>query len=182
MAPKQALGQLPALRPTIFVLITPISMSCQWEISSSFAPLIHLIKSLSVVCYPFGMEKDFAKWNELKTRLQRKKNQFVFNGGDIWFCSLGLNLGHEEDGKGDVFLRPVVILKKINNDTFLAIPLTTKEKIGNRYYSFDFGEKRVTAILAQVRLLDGKRLWRKKGVMAQTQFFEMMKKFKALFP
>lgn len=79
------------------------------------------------------MEKDFIKWRHLKEKLQKRaNNQFVFNEGDVWICSLGLNLGHEEDGKGDIFL---------------ALPITSKEKTGNHYYSFDFGGKQMTAIL-----------------------------------
>jgi mRNA interferase MazF len=128
------------------------------------------------------MEKDFMRWHSLKKRLQQERSEFLFNQGDIWLCSLGLNLGHEEDGKGDVFLRPIVILKKINDDTFWAIPLTSQKKFGSRYYSFDFGGKQAVAILTQIKLLDRKRLWRKKGMMTGTQFSSMVKTFKALLP
>jgi mRNA interferase MazF len=128
------------------------------------------------------MEKDFMQWHNLKTKLQHKKSQFTFKGGEVWLCTFGLNLGHEEDGKGDIFLRPIVILRKINSDTFLAVPLTSKEKNGNYYYPFDFKDKKSIAILPQVRLLDRKRLWRKKGTMTPTQFFAMIKMFKELFP
>jgi len=128
------------------------------------------------------MEKDFVKWHHLKEKLQKRNNQFTFDGGEIWLCALGLNLGHEEDGKGDVFLRPIIILRKINSDTFWAIPLTSQEKIGNYYYSFEFEGKQNIAILAQIKLLDRKRLWRKKGIMTQEQFRTMIEMFKALIP
>ena len=31
-------------------------------------------------------------------------------------------MGFEEDGKNDNFVRPVLVLKKFNNDMFLGIP------------------------------------------------------------
>ena len=41
---------------------------------------------------------------------------------DIWWVSVGVNVGFEEDGKNDNFVRPVLVLKKFNNDMFLGIP------------------------------------------------------------
>lgn len=128
------------------------------------------------------MEKDFIKWHHLKEKLQRRAGGLVFNEGDVWLCALGLNLGHEEDGKGDVFLRPIFIMKKINRDTFWAIPITSREKIGSHHYSFDFGGRQMIAMLTQIRLLDRKRLWRKKGTITPSQFFAIVKKFKLLLP
>jgi mRNA interferase MazF len=128
------------------------------------------------------MEKDFAKWHSLKEKLQQKSSEFIFGAGEIWLCALGLNLGHEEDGKGDVFLRPIVIFKKINSDTFWAIPLTSQKKIGSHYYSFDFNGRENVAIISQIRILDRRRLWRKKGIMSTTQFSLMVVMFKKLLP
>jgi mRNA interferase MazF len=55
-----------------------------------------------------------------------------FEEGQIWWCYLGENIGHEENGKGDKFLRPVVILKKFNHRIFYAIPTSTQNK-NNKY-------------------------------------------------
>ena len=45
--------------------------------------------------------KEFDKWNELKKKLHNseKPKKFYFREREIWWCSLGLNIGFEEDGK-----------------------------------------------------------------------------------
>ena len=47
---------------------------------------------------------------------------------EIWWCSLGVNVGHEEDGKNEQFERPALILKKWSNKTVIILPMTTKTK------------------------------------------------------
>jgi hypothetical protein len=79
-------------------------------------------------------------------------------------------------------LRPIVILKKVNDDTFWAIPLSSKLRVGSHYYPFDFDGRQAIAMIAQIKLLDRKRLWRKKGAMTGAQFSDMAKSFKALIP
>jgi mRNA interferase MazF len=128
------------------------------------------------------MEKDFLRWHELKTDLQKGVGNLLFQERDIWLCSFGLNLGHEEDGKGDFFLRPVVVFRKINTDTFWAIPLTGNGRSGSYYYSFDFKGQVSVAILSQIRLLDQRRLLRKMGTISEIDFVCMVEKFKALLP
>ncbi|MCB9811044.1 MAG: hypothetical protein H6779_04545 [Candidatus Nomurabacteria bacterium] len=56
--------------------------------------------------------KDFKKWNIIKTKLDAKTSHRTFKERDIWWCSLGVNVGHEENGKGGVFNRPVLVVKK----------------------------------------------------------------------
>ena len=55
---------------------------------------------------------EIKNWLELKIKLWTKKNQVVFRQGDIWWCSLGFNIGEEIFGKGKKFTRPVLIFKK----------------------------------------------------------------------
>jgi len=81
-----------------------------------------------------------------------------FHRREVWFASLGINIGFEQDGKGDKFLRPIIVLKKFNNEVLWAIPTTTKNKNGP-YFRFDQGNNDfVTAIISQLRLMDSKRL------------------------
>ena len=89
-----------------------------------------------------------------------------------------MNIGFEQDGKGFNFARPVLIFKKFNNETFWAIPLTTKIKIGKYWFSVDLedGIKR-TAVLSQVRLADAKRLYQKIGVLGEGQYQKLTEAF-----
>ena len=49
--------------------------------------------------------KNFDKWNELKKKLHisEKAKDFYFREREIWWCSLGVNIGFEQDGKNDLF-------------------------------------------------------------------------------
>ncbi|MFH1183402.1 MAG: type II toxin-antitoxin system PemK/MazF family toxin [Candidatus Moraniibacteriota bacterium] len=103
-----------------------------------------------------------------------------FHETEVWFCHLGINIGHEEAGKGDWFLRPVLILKKFNDKVFWAIPLTKTFRTGKYYYSFYFKDNKSTAILSQIRLLDAKRLRYKVGKISKKNFFNIKQKIKQL--
>ena len=121
-------------------------------------------------------EKDFTNWHILKTNLQKDGKKLFFRERDIWLCSLGLNLGHEEDGKGTEFLRPVVVLRKFSSAFFWAIPLTSKSRQGNYFYRSYFVNKNGSAMLYQLRLVDQKRLIRKIGILSIKKFKEMKEK------
>ena len=54
---------------------------------------------------------------------------------------MGKNIGFEQDGKGENFVRPVVIIKGFNKNMFFGIPLSTKMKEGKFYYKFQFQKK-----------------------------------------
>ncbi|MCK4387059.1 MAG: type II toxin-antitoxin system PemK/MazF family toxin [Candidatus Pacebacteria bacterium] len=128
------------------------------------------------------VKKDFGKWISAKEKIHNKKQGVFFHEREIWFCSLGLNVGFEQDGKGNDFLRPVVVFKKFNNDIFLGIPLTKKDKNGKYYFDFYLNKKlKSVAILSQIRLIDSKRLlYRRKEVISKTDFEKMKKGLKKL--
>ncbi|MCK9351842.1 MAG: type II toxin-antitoxin system PemK/MazF family toxin [Candidatus Paceibacterota bacterium] len=134
------------------------------------------------------MKKDFQKWHTQKEKLNEKENRLFFHVREIWYCSLGANVGFETDGKGEDFLRPVVIVRKFNNEIFWAIPLTKSnksisEKSEKYYFSFSFvPEINSLAVLSQLRLVDASRLTRHVGEIREAEFKELTKKLKALLP
>ena len=81
------------------------------------------------------MNKDFDDWNELKNKYESHNNQ-IFEENEIWWASIGVNIGFESCGKNSNFNRPVLILKKFNKFIFLGIPLSSKIKQGKYYYNF----------------------------------------------
>ena len=135
--------------------------------------------SLGVFC----MEKDFSTWHNQKTRLQVKMGEKIyFKEREVWWCAIGLNLGYEQDGKGEHFLRPVLILRKFNQFTFLGVPLSTTKKEGKYFYHFAFlPSKKSVALISQVRTLDAKRLVDKLGVVSLADFYVIKKTIKDLF-
>jgi len=134
------------------------------------------------------MEKDYQKWHNKKTEVNKVNKRPFFHEREIWFCYLGSNVGFEQDGGKEDFLRPVVVFKKFNNEIFWAIPLTkTGKKINKKterfYYSFSFIPKIISsAILSQIRLVDARRLSRHIATMPESDFEELKKKLKALLP
>ena len=126
-------------------------------------------------------EKDYSKWHTQKTTINHDKDRPHFHEREIWFCSLGANIGFEQDGRGDEYLRPVVIVRKFNNQVCLAIPLTKNEKKGIHYFSFSYQNEFIsTAILSQVRLIDAKRLEYKSGNILESDFQQLKQKLKQL--
>lgn len=93
--------------------------------------------------------------------------------------SLGKNIGYEQNGSGDNFSRPILILKKFNNHMFWVIPLSTKQKEFDFYFNYtDPNNQKVSAILAQMKLLSVKRLKRKLYEIPNELFDEMKEKLK----
>ena len=128
--------------------------------------------------------KRFDEWNEIKKETQKDKAIVGFKNRDIFFIKMGENIGFEQNGKGDSFVRPIVIVKGFNRDIFFGIPLSTKVKDGKFYHEFKFNKngKTVTniALLSQMRLYSSKRLLNKIGMMGKNDFEIMKRKFKKL--
>jgi mRNA interferase MazF len=110
------------------------------------------------------MEKDFDSWNEQKKRLNLDTEPLYFRDGEIWWAHLGVNIGYEIDGKKANFARPVIVLRKYNKYSFLALPLTTRGSPGA--YKLPVGiiaGKHAFAVVSQLRNIDSRRLYQKIG-------------------
>ncbi len=122
------------------------------------------------------MEKDFQKWHFKKSFLNNKSTRLFFHEREVWWCSLGVNVGFEQDGKGKFFTRPVLVLKKFNKEIFWALPLTTKIKESKFYTPIFLGDQiSRNVILSQIRLIDAKRLIDKMGTISRENY-ELIKK------
>ncbi len=116
------------------------------------------------------MKKDFDNWNKKKQETDAKKKLAFFQVRDVFWVKMGINIGFEQDGKGQSFMRPILVIKKFNNYVFWGIPLTTKEKNGQYYYTFELKKIKRRAILSQLRLFDTKRLEQKIGKITTKDF------------
>ena len=127
------------------------------------------------------MSKDFKQWHNKKTVLYNTNSKVFFHEREIWWCSLGLNIGFEQDGNGPEFQRPVVIFKKFNNEICWVLPITTKSKTGKYYFPIDLGDNiQRRVILSQLRLVDGRRFLDKMTTLPEDQFNKLDKAVKAL--
>lgn len=126
------------------------------------------------------MEKHFDQWNDLKKHLDTTQKMPTFKQKEIWWCSIGLNIGHEENGKNQFFNRPVLVVRKFNNNIFLGVPLTTKIKDDEFYHMIHFKDKNQSAMLSQIRVLESKRLTQKMGDITKEQFEDVRRKIKEM--
>jgi len=122
------------------------------------------------------IQKDFDKWNVQKKIVDSVDNKKTFHEREVWFIKIGKNVGFEQNGKGEEFLRPVIVYKKFSSSVFLGIPLTRRIKEGIFYSSFDFQGRKSNAILSQIRLFDSKRLKYKVGKMSVGDFRRVKEK------
>src|SRR6266480_4518640 len=121
--------------------------------------------------------KDFATWNTYKQQLHMLKKHPYYKSREVWFCSLGINIGTEQDGKNSKFERPVLIVRRFNHQMFWGVPLSTKLKPNNpHYYTFEHQGYYYSAITSQLRLFDSKRLTRKLYTFSQSNFSEIQLK------
>lgn len=71
--------------------------------------------------------KNFLEWIGFKEKLHFSNQKIPHvSEGQIWWTSIGENIGFEMNGKSRLFTRPVIIFKKLSNMFYFVIPLTTK--------------------------------------------------------
>ena|SRR3989338_2053100 len=115
--------------------------------------------------------KPFLEWTGLKEKLDGKEHKPpMVSEGDIWWASLGTNIGSEIDGKSSLFTRPVIIYKKLAHGFYFIIPATSKPQEGSWYVSFNYQENTSVACLHQARAIDHRRLSNKIGTIDEADF------------
>ena len=62
--------------------------------------------------YNFLQKRDFQRWTPIKSKVHNMARMRTFDEGQIWWVVVGENVGIEIGGKGQLYLRPVYILRK----------------------------------------------------------------------
>jgi mRNA-degrading endonuclease toxin of MazEF toxin-antitoxin module len=126
------------------------------------------------------MHKDFDRWNKIKKQTDAEAPR-LYTVREIWWCRLGVNIGTEQDGGSDLFLRPVVIMRGFGRDACLVVPLTTSAREHPlRIPVGDVQGKEAHANISQIRVVDTRRLVEKVGFLDERLFQELRKSAKAL--
>ncbi len=126
--------------------------------------------------------KRFLPWFGLKAILHDAGHKPpLVSEGDLWWASVGENVGSEINGKSNLFSRPVLIFKKLSHGFYFVIPTTTKEREGSWYVRFRHQGKVMVACLHQARAIDYRRLSSKLGTMDDTDLARVKTDFKALY-
>jgi mRNA-degrading endonuclease toxin of MazEF toxin-antitoxin module len=128
------------------------------------------------------MEEDLKRfdiWNDVKKILNEKiiKETTHFYEREVWWTSLGKNIGSEENGKNKDFERPCLIFRIFNKDVLWVIPLTTKLNIKNyrNEYLIKNYDSNSVADITQLRLISSKRLLRYRNTISYDDFQNIRK-------
>lgn len=116
------------------------------------------------------MKKDFDTWSGEKRRIEEGAIRAFAHPREIWWCSLGINIGAEIDGKNENFERPIVVLKVYNKETLLILPITSKNKNDIFHHKIETNNKTAWVKLTQPRVISSKRLLRKVDTVGEIEF------------
>ncbi len=126
--------------------------------------------------------KDFTGWSKRKIKIDSNQNFNHPKEKEIWWCSIGVNIGSEVYGKGYDYTRPVLVINSEGAESFIGIPLTSKIK--SKKYSCilktDDGVLH-TALVYQIRSFDKRRLAERKYVLSDGEYSKIQNYFKKLY-
>ncbi len=128
----------------------------------------------------------FSGWISQKENLNYlqltdEKGEQILNlkEGEVRWCQWGVNVGDESNGKGEFFMRPVLIFKKLSTNVFWGLPTTSKTKNGSWFYNVDKPEVK-TVILNQIKLIDKRRLGEKIVELSESEVLKIKEAFKKI--
>lgn len=131
---------------------------------------------------------NFKDWNRIKIKLTSRVNFPRPKGGWVWWCSVGLNIGSEQNGN-EGYERPVLVLKMWGT-IFWGIPITSsdlkqKKKTSPLFYKieetpYSIKDKHIKYLkgylaLNQMRVYDARRL-RRRILKLEANLFEDIKR------
>ncbi len=126
--------------------------------------------------------KEFDTWNCMKKDTDNLKDYLpLYHERQVRWCKLGVNIGFEQDGTGDGFSRPVLILKGFSRHVCWIVPLTTSKKKNKYHIPLGIIDGRESfAIISQIRLVDVKRLYLRIDTVSEDLHKKVKNAIKAL--
>ena len=128
----------------------------------------------------------YDEWNEIKKKISQKNRKLGIKPREIFWVKIGHNLGSEEFGKGNDFLRPVIVIRQLTGDLFVGVPTTTTLKDNGDYFHsleyLDISKKNIksSAMLLQLRTFSKKRVLSKLGRVNKDDFEIIVEKLKKI--
>ena len=113
---------------------------------------------------------NFDRWNKVKQFIESDHRLVYTSSREIWWCSLGINIGAETNGKNNIFERSIIIMKVYNKETMLILPITSKQKSDKYHFEIRVGGQKFWVKLTQSRVISHKRLLRKIDILDDDQF------------
>jgi mRNA interferase MazF len=127
------------------------------------------------------MEKDYDRWNVHKKALNADSRLLKFHEREIWWCSIGVNVGSEQHSQTLNFSRPVLIVRTFTSTLFWGIPLTTKVKETSSFrFSLLLDGVQNDALIMQMRAFDSRRLQRKMLTLEKEQHAALVSRIRGI--
>ena len=126
------------------------------------------------------MQKDFDQWNERKKELENVTKRLLFKEGEVWWCAVGLNISNESCGKGEIFRRPILVLKKLSGTSCVGIPLSTQKKVGSWFTDITIHNTTQYMLLYQIRMFSTNRFQRRLTTLDINDFAKVKEKLETL--
>ena len=132
------------------------------------------------------MDNVYDVWNSVKKKTEKSNRKLGIKSREIFWLKIGKNIGHEEYGKGQEFVRPVIVIRQLTSDLFVGVPTTTTKKDDNDYFhNINYvNRKKVevhsVAMLLQFRTFSKKRLLSKIGTVQKNEFDVIVDKLKGV--
>lgn len=120
----------------------------------------------------------FVNWTKLKIKIHLLDKNIYFHEREIWWASLGMNIGYEQNGKNENFERPVLIIKTFNLHVCWILPMSSKNNDNPYYHKIYYQRKIYSVILSQIRLISSKRLLRKIRTLSEKEFNDIIASIK----
>src|SRR3989344_7085690 len=125
------------------------------------------------------MQKDFDGWNDSKKKLHRQVFAPLYHRREVWWVSLGVNIGTEIDGTGKQYDRPVVVIKGFNENQCFTVALTGRYRKDPYHYPVGIvGDREASAVLSQIRIVDTKRFVKKIGMLDEAIYDKLLEHLK----
>jgi mRNA interferase MazF len=127
--------------------------------------------------------KDYRDWFELKPKIDSASNLLPASPkeGEIWWCSIGMNIGTEIDGKNDLYDRPVLVIRVFNEGHLVIVPIRSNRPSNPSFSTqISFNGRLSYALLSQIRAVSSKRFQRYICTVSPALFQNIIHSIKSL--
>ena len=127
-----------------------------------------------------NIKERLENWFKIKFNIHQTLSKIFFREGPIWLCLIGQNVGFEQNGNKN-FIRPVLVLKKLSQNTAIILPLTSKKKLLKSRKKISFHTKNTIesfVLFDQVKVVDVKRFKQKIGKISKNELNDIREDFK----
>lgn len=128
------------------------------------------------------MFETFLNWIKLKFQIHYKINRPTFKEKEVWWSNFGQNVGDEENGKDEFFMRPVLVIKKFNNHLALVVPTSRQLKNNQFYIQIGYKNQLYSALISHLRTIDVKRFRKKIAKFDDMDFENVVNGLQRILP